>query len=834
MMIALRQHYRNASLRLKLLIALLAVMVISVFSLSFINDRITRSQLTEEAGETLYNLANSKAQTVGDLLAKQVESIEALAVNRTIQEGVESLGDGASPGLDIPALRGLDGAWQSTGDDDPWVVGMLQGPIAIELLKFRNAFPDNFEILLTDRTGQLLAATNRPQHYYFGEADWWQTAYQNGRGRLYLESSSEGDSVTIAVPVYGRTTNVVFGVLYARSSLDVLFDVLVFERLEGSGFVALIFPDGNIFAAEELRLEQAALSQIILNDLAALETSSGFLEMELNGVEGFASAAPVKTADPGTRLSVEALGWRVIAFQDAAIALQPVNASIRLTIVTGLFALVLAGVLAVGLADWMARPISRFSEITRQIAGGDLSAHVEFDSGDELGTLARNFNAMTAQLRANLDEIQHQARIIQTSAGIARAATATLDSDAILTTSAEQIRERFGLYFVGIFIHDPASNMMRLRAATGVVGERLIEQDFALPLNAHSLVGKTALEHKPHITQDVNLSEIFYEHPYLLETHAEAVIPLFRGETLLGVLDLQSDSPHVFGAELIEVLTSLADQIAIALQNATLFEVQKSTVARLQELDRLKTEFLTVMSHELRTPLNSIIGFSRLLMKGVEGPLNEIQEQDVTIIYNNSQHLLRLINDILDHSRILANKMELAYETVDLPRLLSDAVATTRPLLGSKPIEIDLQVSDTLPKLEADRLRLNQIILNLMSNAAKFTESGKITVSADEVQGAGFARNGGSDPAKWCRIRIQDTGIGIPQEHLRHLFEPFSQADASITRRSGGTGLGLSITNRLVQLHGGSISVESRVNRGSTFTVTLPAHPPVEHPPHLE
>jgi len=217
------------------------------------------------------------------------------------------------------------------------------------------------------------------------------------------------------------------------------------------------------------------------------------------------------------------------------------------------------------------------------------------------------------------------------------------------------------------------------------------------------------------------------------------------------------------------------------------------------------------MSHELRTPLNSIIGFSRVMLKGIDGPLTDLQEADLTSIYNSGQHLLSLINSILDMSKIEAGKMDLAFEELAMPEVLDASISVAKALVKDKPIELKAMVPDDLPTVWADAQRVRQVILNLLSNAVKFTESGYIVLRAEA-------------DAEFVIISVSDTGIGIDPEAQKLLFIPFQQVDGSTTRRAEGTGLGLAISQSFIDLHGGEIWVESEPGKGSTFAFTLPIY----------
>ena len=308
---------------------------------------------------------------------------------------------------------------------------------------------------------------------------------------------------------------------------------------------------------------------------------------------------------------------------------------------------------------------------------------------------------------------------------------------------------------------------------------------------------------------------------------ANATIPVISPEGVMGIISMSRLKPaHPFNEQEINLVITLANQAAIALENARLYEEQLAAAEQLRELDKLKSQFLANMSHELRTPLNSIIGFSRVIMKGIDGPVTDLQQQDLSAIYNAGQHLLKMINDILDISKVDAGKMELAFEDVNITDVITSVLSTARGLVKDKPIKLVTATEDDLPLVSADSTRVRQVLLNLISNASKFTDEGSITVAARKQ-----TDNNGKPE---IYISVSDTGIGIAPEDQEKLFEPFTQVDGSPTRKSGGTGLGLSITRLLVELHGGEIGLHSEVGKGSTFYFTLPIDSGTPPPPDVE
>jgi PAS domain S-box-containing protein len=232
----------------------------------------------------------------------------------------------------------------------------------------------------------------------------------------------------------------------------------------------------------------------------------------------------------------------------------------------------------------------------------------------------------------------------------------------------------------------------------------------------------------------------------------------------------------------------------------------------LQKASRLKSEFLANMSHELRTPINVILGYTSLMRERIYGTLTNQQDEALAKTYHTSQHLLELINDILDLSKIEAGKMPLHVENVLVPEIVSEISESLLPMVRSKNLDYFADVDSNLPPMRTDRTKLKQVMLNLLSNAIKFTQEGSVTVSVCRLD----ERNG-------VRIVVSDTGIGIPPDHLDAIFEDFRQLDQSHTREYGGTGLGLSITKKLLTLLGGSVSVQSGIGSGTRFTIDLPS-----------
>ncbi|MBL8131499.1 MAG: GAF domain-containing protein [Anaerolineae bacterium] len=324
--------------------------------------------------------------------------------------------------------------------------------------------------------------------------------------------------------------------------------------------------------------------------------------------------------------------------------------------------------------------------------------------------------------------------------------------------------------------------------------------------------------------RSVRLDDLASETRYLpVDERARSaiIVPLTSGAQLVGVVLLESDQVNAFNEDTLTLLLTLAGTLSAIVQNQQLLERVQTQNDALRELDRLKSDFLANMSHELRTPLNSIIGFSRVILKGIDGALTEMQEQDLTTIYNSGMHLLNLINDILDQAKIAAGKMDLQFDYFEVKTVIDGVRSIGIGLVKDKPIDIIADLAPDLPKAYGDEFRIRQVLLNLVSNASKFTRDGSITISAYPVRD-------GETGKKLVRIDVTDTGIGIAEKDIPLLFEAFRQVDSSLTRTAGGTGLGLPIAKSLVEMQGGQMLVQSTVNVGSTFSVVMPIEPVVD------
>lgn len=468
----------------------------------------------------------------------------------------------------------------------------------------------------------------------------------------------------------------------------------------------------------------------------------------------------------------------------------------------------------------IAEPILSVTNSAVQIAGGDLGATATVFTDDEIGMLARSFNQMTERLRRLLDSLEAQVaartaelaqRVEQLNLinQVGRNANSFIELNPLLATVAGLIRQTFDYYVVLIALIDEAANEFYISAGDSAEGIDVLTRMTRISLTQSSIIAHVARTGEPLVVNDVSQEPRYLYLDDLPQTRSELALPLIVGERVLGVLDLQDKSANTFSPNDVQVLQTLAAQIAVAIQNAALFDTAQEARAEAEEANRLKTQFLTNMSHELRTPLNAVINFAYLLSVGSEGPLQANQKELVDRIGVAGEQLLDLINDILDLAKIESGRVAIYLEDFAIGDLVKGVMSTAVGLVRDKPIKLKQNIPADLPLVRADRGHIRQVLLNLVANAAKFTNTGIISVWTT------FDQN-------FVIVHVSDTGIGIAPENISKIFTAFVQVDGGLTRQVGGTGLGLPISKQLVEMHGGQMWLESEAGIGSTFSFTLP------------
>jgi signal transduction histidine kinase len=428
--------------------------------------------------------------------------------------------------------------------------------------------------------------------------------------------------------------------------------------------------------------------------------------------------------------------------------------------------------------------------------------------------LFRELEARTQALTRSVDEL--------TALGdVSRALSSTLDLETVLKTIVTRANELAGTDGCLIYEYDDTREELRLRASSYAdpeEGKILDAIGRATPIpKGQGVASRAAALRQPAQVPDLAV-DATYESPIrgpLVQAGYRAVltVPLLLEEHVIGALSVSRKTPGEFAPEIVRLLTTFATQCALAIQNARLFREIADKSRQLEAASRHKSEFLANMSHELRTPLNAILGFSEVLAERMFGEVNEKQAEYLQDILSSGRHLLSLINDILDLSKVEAGRLELELGRFHLPSALDNALTLVRERATRHGITLTQHVDPAVGDIVADERKVKQILLNLLSNAVKFTpEGGRVGLTATPADGV-------------LTIAVTDTGVGIAPEDQAAIFEEFRQVGLDDARRQEGTGLGLTLAKKFVELHGGRIWVESHVGQGSTFSFTLPVRP---------
>jgi signal transduction histidine kinase len=414
------------------------------------------------------------------------------------------------------------------------------------------------------------------------------------------------------------------------------------------------------------------------------------------------------------------------------------------------------------------------------------------------------------ELRARTSELTRSVEELRALGEVSQAVNSTLDLKTVLDTIVARAAQISGTEAGAIYVLNEQRNEFRLSATSGMSDDMI-----AAVRNMHAeisaAVGLLTETHEPSQTADLRdlpstaVNEVILRAGY----RARLLVPLVRSGKVVGALVVRRKAPGEFPGNTVELLKTFAAQSVLAIQNARLFAEIEDKSRQLAEASQHKSQFLANMSHELRTPLNAILGYTELILDSVYGEMPEKARSVLDRVQRNGRHLLGLINDVLDLSKIEAGQLTLSLSDYSLKNVIQTVFSAVEPLANQKQIALKIEVAPQMPQGRGDEQRLTQVLLNLVGNAIKFTDIGEVAITGSSAKGS-------------FTVAVRDTGPGISTTDQAKLFQEFQQADNSITRKKGGTGLGLAISKRIIEMHGGKIWVDSVVGHGSTFSFTLP------------
>jgi signal transduction histidine kinase len=519
---------------------------------------------------------------------------------------------------------------------------------------------------------------------------------------------------------------------------------------------------------------------------------------------------------------VAPLGWLVFVELPFDEAYSPLYASVERSGIVLLGALALAFCAGMLLARRMVVPIRALRAGAARLGGGDLSQRIAIKTGDELESLADQFNDMAGRLQESYADLEEKVEVrtrelarsvneLQALGEVSQTINSTLDVENVLRTIVTKAVELSLTDAGAIYVYEEARDEFRLRATYG-----MSEAMIAALTDRHVGIGETHIGDAARRRESIQVADLSGETPSPVNAiilgagyRALLIVPLLRPDHIVGALVVRRKEPGEFPRSTIDLLETFADQSVLAIQNARLFREIEEKGRELELASKHKSQFLANMSHELRTPMNAILGYTELILDNIYGEAPEKVRAVLERVQSNGRHLLGLINDVLDLSKIEAGQLTLSLNDYSLEDVVQSVFSAVESLATAKKLALKVEAPAVLPPGHGDEHRITQVLLNLVGNAIKFTETGEVAINASAQNGA-------------FTVAVRDTGPGIAKADQTKIFEEFQQADNSSTRNKGGTGLGLAISKRIVEMHGGRIWVESMEGQGSTFSFTLP------------
>ena len=710
----------------------------------------------------------------------------------------------------------------------PWSVGTMEQR-RFDALRLLRQVPAVTELSFLDATGnEQLRVSRLAMDVVASKADLSQepkfseaVAHKVYYGPVYFRRESE-PYMTLALAGTRRES----GVSVAEVNLKLIWEEVSKIKVGERGDAYLVDAQGRLIAHPDISL---VLRNTDMSKLAQVQAARRVAENA--PAEQVQVAQDIQGREVLTAYAaVPPLGWLVFVELPAAEAYAPLYASIERSGVLLLGALGLAFLTGLLLARRMIGPIQALRVGAARIGSGDFGQRISIKTGDELEALADQFNDMGSRLQESYADLENKVEMrtqelaqsveeLRALGEVSQAVNSSLDLPAVLATIVAKAVQLSDTEAGAIYVYEDAERQFRLRATHGMSDDLIAAIADRQTDLGDTTIGEAAERREP--IQIANLSEEprtpIFDIILAAGFRALLVVPLLRPDRIFGALVVRRRQPGEFPKATVDLLQTFAAQSVLAIQNARLFTEIEEKGRQLEVASQHKSQFLANMSHELRTPLNAILGYTELMIDQIYGEVPAKMAGVLDRVQTNGRHLLGLINDVLDLSKIEAGQLTLALAGYSLADVVHNVASAVESLATEKRLALKLDVSSNLPAGRGDERRLTQVLLNLVGNAIKFTDKGEVAIAASASNGS-------------FNIAVRDTGPGISAADQVKIFEEFHQADNSATKTKGGTGLGLSIAKRIVEMHGGRIWVESSPGAGATFSFSVP----VKVQPELE
>jgi len=820
---------RKTGLRKKLIGATVFVGILPVVMGLILTYLKGTEELRKSLGENFAGLAREAASKTDLLINRKIEELTNAAAEVEVVNAVAGA-DQAYRGLSEPAVQQRLTRSRQNWEDAPRARDIskriLSNPASAYLekaLTLQEGQSSRIALYVTDRRGALVASINDRPPFLSSETTEWNKILSGGNGQpyignLYRDAKTDRFLVTMGVPVLDPSTGGAIGALILVSDIQELFKTRIEEvRFGKTGHAMLIDGNGRVLICPILPTGMHVSDPQLMQAITETEQPNWTLVRNdaHGGTNSIVGTARLDRSNQILTRSGSA-PWFGFTRQDPKELYAPIHSLLIYVAAASVAPVGLMVLLALLVSKRLVQPVHILHEGAERIGKGDLRHRLRIETNDELEQLAEEFNRMTVHLEESYSGLEQRVadRTKELSAlnTIAQTVNRSLNLQEILDSTLEKILDVMHVEIGIIHTWDAALGRSSLRAHRGLSNEQVRS---AAPVEPGDPISKKAARlGKAIVIEEPQLRD--YTDCPLVQGGCRSIVctPVNSKKETVATLTIASMGPRRFIPSDLQLLSSIGNQMGTAIDNATLYARERTIVDRLKEIDRLKSEFLSNVSHELRLPLTSIIGFSELLLDRIPGDLTPDQDEYIRNIQESGHHLLEIINNLLNLSKLRAGKMEIHLHPFNLASLIDSIKRTIAPLVAKKGVNLEARLDPEATALYTDEGKVKQILLNLLSNAIKFTPAG------GEIRVRSRPTTLQHQPA--VAIAVSDTGIGIRPEDKEKIFEEFQQLDSSFSRDYPGTGLGLTISKQLLELIRGHIEVESEYGRGSTFTITFP------------
>ncbi|MFO7684326.1 MAG: GAF domain-containing protein, partial [Chloroflexota bacterium] len=582
------KQFPTFSLRGKLIGATLAVALLAVAAVAFGVNLFTTQTITTQVGSNLSSLADSQARLVGEFLAREVNTLEALSANQVLIDIAQENNARYAESSDAPSrqIAIKSGQWARATETDEVVLSVVENAASTELNKFKQLFPEHIELILTDKYGAQIGATRRTRDFYKGDDVWWTDTYIGGLGSIYISEpeyrSDYGTFVlTIGVPLQGENkegAREIIGVLATVINLDTLSNVLLDSRFGETGINEIFLPGDRHLIIDnqgELVIQATNLDPQAIDYIKQPEEP--YFVTDFENTTHFLSSAFINTLtyEP----VIDRLNWIVVSSQDSTEILAPVNQQQRLNTILGIIVVISAGFVAAFVGQRISKPITNLTKVAEEVTAGNFDVQAAIETQDEIGILAASFNDMTGRLRESINTLEQRVadrtQALAISAEVGRQLSTILDEDELVTAVVNQVRDAFDYYQAQIYLLADDGQTLVMAGGTGQAGQQMLAQGHKLQVGV-GLVGRAAEINQVILVSDVTQDENWLPNPLLPDTKSETAVPIATGDQVIGVLDVQQNSVNGLLPEDTELLKSVANQVAVALRNARLYRTTQS------------------------------------------------------------------------------------------------------------------------------------------------------------------------------------------------------------------------------------------------------------------